>query len=248
MGDPRLGFAIEAAAPNAANLYLFDIIGDPYDGVTSGQFIKELSQVRASTINLVIDSPGGAVDDAIAMYSALKAHPANINGYVVGGAHSAASLVLQAATTRTIAPQASIMIHEAHAPVFGSAASMRAAADMLEATSAMIAGVYAERAGGTVDEWRARMLANGGDMGSTFIGKEAVTVGLVDGVGLPSFNFTPLQMVAQRVATPETPPVPAIDLAAAMVAARLESRAPSLQQLLEEYQKQPLTAAFGKGA
>lgn len=198
--DSRLGFAIEAAAKGAANLYLFDVIGDPYEGKTAGQFVKELSGIRASEINLVIDSPGGSVDDAVAMYSALKAHPARVNGYVIGGAHSSASFVFQAADTRRVAQQASMTIHEGHALAHGTAADMKATAELLENASQMIAGIYAERAGGTVEEWRARMQANGGSLGTTFIGEEIVSNGLADAIGLPSFNFTPLQLVAQRVA------------------------------------------------
>jgi ATP-dependent protease ClpP protease subunit len=204
----RLAWAIEAASQSEAVLYLFDAIGDPYEGVTSGQFVRELAKIKAADVYLLIDSPGGAVDDALAMYNALKAHPARIHGYVLGGAHSSASVVLQAADVRNIAPQASIVIHEAHAPAFGTAADYRAAADMLERTSQMIASVYAERGGGTPEEWRARMTANGGSIGSIFIGAEAVVAGLADAVGVPTRNFTPLQIVAQR-ATEEAPATPA---------------------------------------
>lgn len=208
--EARLAFAIEAANKEAvANLYLFDVIGDPFDGITSGQFVKDLSAIRAPQINLIIDSPGGAVDDAVAMYSALKAHPAKVHGYVIGGAHSSASFVFQAADVRYVSEVASMTIHEGHAPTFGTAADHAAAAEMLDAASNMIAGIYAERAGGTAEEWRSRMKANGGTLGTTYIGKDIVTNGLADAVGLPAFNFTPLQMVAQRVAPPsdETPPV-----------------------------------------
>jgi ATP-dependent protease ClpP protease subunit len=199
--DSRLAFVVEDAAKpsDAANLYLFDLIGDPFAGMTSGQFIKELSKVRSSVINLVIDSPGGNVDDAVAMYSALKAHPAKVHGYVIGGAHSAASFVFQAADVRNVSKHASMTIHEGHGGIEGTAAQHRAAAEMLEAASQMIASIYAERAGGTVDEWRERMQANGGELGTTYIGEDIVANGLADAIGMPSFNFTPLKMVAQRV-------------------------------------------------
>jgi ATP-dependent protease ClpP protease subunit len=203
-----LAWAIEAAAkPTEQNLYLFDIIGDPYDGVTSGQFVKQLASVKANTINLIIDSPGGSVDDALAMFNALKAHPATINGFVIGGAHSAASFVFQAADKRNVAPQAALTIHEAHAPVMGNAKDMRAAADLMDAASQAIAQIYQERGGGTVEAWRELMQANGGTLGSTFVGQEAVAVGLADAVSLPTFNYTPLKLVAQRVATPEASPI-----------------------------------------
>ena len=205
--DSRLAFAIEAAKSDTANLYLFDVIGDPFEGKTAGQFVKELSAIKASEINLVIDSPGGSVDDAVAMYSALKAHPAKVNGYVIGGAHSSASFVFQAADTRRVAEQASMTIHEGHAIAHGTAADMKATAELLENASQMIAGIYASRAGGTVEEWRARMQANGGSLGTTYIGEEIVANGLADAIGLPTFNYTPLQMVAQRAGQPERPEV-----------------------------------------
>lgn len=248
----RLGFVIEdAKQSDSTTLYIFDVIGDPYEGKTSGQFSKELSAVRTPVINLIVDSPGGTVDDMLAMYHSLKAHPAYVNSYVIGGAHSSASVLVQAADKRHIAPHASMTIHEAHAlPLGTTAADLRAAADYLESASNTIATIYSERSGKPAEEWRAMMLANGGTIGTTFIGKDAVSNGLADAVALPATNYTPLELVAQRLipgrvaAQVETTAeaTKPVDFKEALEAARLARTSATLQQLLED--QKPLTAAL----
>ncbi len=243
----RLSWRIEnAKAKGEADLYVYDVIGDPWgDGTNASDFVREMNALDVDRINLHINSPGGFVNEALAMYNALIGHRAEVYGYVDGSADSAASFLLQAADHRVIAKNASMTIHEGHAFAMGPASTMRSVADELDATSDNIASIYADRAGGTVDEWRARMLANGGTNGTTYRGQAAVDVGLADEVGIHVRNKDLRRIAAQ--ATPE-PTAPAIDFAEAMKAARLESRAPTLQQLVEEHQKEPLTAAFGKGA
>ena len=86
---------------NAIDIELHNEIG--LGGVTASDFISELkSHGTARLINLSIHSPGGNMLDGLAMYNALKAHPAKIHAHVAGIAASAASTVLMAGDVITM--------------------------------------------------------------------------------------------------------------------------------------------------
>lgn len=248
----RLAWHIENATSKEADVWVYDVIGaDGFweEGVNSIDFCKEIRGVTAERINMHVNSPGGYVNDAIAMYNALLAHPAEVIAYIEGSADSAASFLVQAADKRVIAKTASMTIHEGHAFAMGPASTFRALADELDATSENIAGIYADRAGGTTQEWRDRMLANGGGIGSTYRGQGAVDIGLCDEVGLASKNSVPQRIAAYfrpaaQATTDDTPSTIASEVAAAISAAKLTASAPSLLQLLEERQREPLSAAL----
>lgn len=240
----RLSWRIEnAKAKGEADLYVYDVIGDPWgEGTNASDFVRELNALDVDVINLHVNSPGGFVNDALAMYNALIGHRAEVRAYVDGSADSAASFLVQAANKRVIAKNASMTIHEGHAFAMGPASTMRAVAAVLDATSENIASIYADRAGGTVAEWRNRMLANGGTMGTTYRGQAAVDIGLADEVGIHARN----QMGRIAAQTSPEQPAPVIDFAEAIRAARLESPAPTLRQLLEQ-EPTPLSQSL-KGA
>ena len=204
----HLSWRVLNAAEDEADIDIFDIIGDPWDGTTAHDFVKELRAIKASRINLHINSPGGYVSDGLAMYAAIKSHPAQIIAYVESEAASAASFVAMAADKVAIFPQAKIFIHDAHGFVVGNAKDMRARAEMLEEESNNIASIYAEKAGGTKESWREAMQANEG-IGSTYRGKDAVKAGLADEVVKTARNYDPARIAAYI--DPELKPDPTPD-------------------------------------
>lgn len=206
MKPARLSWKVLNAAPKGvADIDVYDVIGDPWgEGPSAGDFVKEVRALNVARINLHVNSPGGYVNDAIAMYNALLSHPAHaqdgIYAYVEGTADSAASFLIQAANHRIIAKNSSMTIHDGMALALGAAADMRALADQLDAESENIASIYADRCGGTSADWRERMQASTGNRGSTYRGQAAVDIGLCDEVGLPMTN-----VFAGRVAAMVTP-------------------------------------------
>jgi ATP-dependent Clp endopeptidase proteolytic subunit ClpP len=162
-------------ASGTAEIAIYDEIG--YFGVTAGDFLTELKALDVTRIDVRINSPGGDVWDGLAIYNSLRDHPAEVTTYVDGLAASAASIIVQAGARRIAAKASEVMIHEAWGLVVGNAVDMRDAADRLDQASGMIAGVYADRAGGTVDSWREAMRAE-----SWYTGTEAADAGLVDEV------------------------------------------------------------------
>ena len=201
----RLSWRVTNAAPSHAEIDLFDVIGDPWAGTTARDFVQELRDLDVETITVNVNSPGGYVDDALAMYDAILRHPAEVTARIVVAA-SAASFVVQAADKRVITKNGKIFIHDGQAIAIGNAADFRRVAEMLDEESENIASIYAERAGGTAAEWRERMLANDG-IGSTYRGQEAVDIGLADEVDEAKAprNLEPRRVAAQEPETPAQP-------------------------------------------
>ena len=79
-------FEIRGADTDVCEIALYDEIG--YWGTTARQFRDTLKAVKAGTINLKINSPGGDVFDGIAMYNDLVDHAARGGGGGGGGSKS----------------------------------------------------------------------------------------------------------------------------------------------------------------
>lgn len=234
--EGRMAWRVSNVSNKVADLDIFDVIGDPWTGVTAADFVKDVRALSGvSRINLHINSPGGYVNDALAIYNCLRQHEAEVVAYVESQAASAASFVAMAADKVVIAKNAKIMIHDAHGMAMGNAKDMRALAEMLDEESNNIAAIYAEKAGGTPEDWRGHMQANEG-IGSTYRGQEAIDAGLAD-------ELMPMQ--DRRVAALAEEPT--FDLSGLKKGAVLEPPAPKLESLLERYSlKDALTKSGGK--
>jgi ATP-dependent Clp endopeptidase proteolytic subunit ClpP len=153
---PRSWFEIKnAAADDVATVTIFDEIG--YWGITAADFNREFRAIKAPTINLEINSPGGSVFDGIAIYNMLKASGKTINGSVMGVAASIASVILMACTKITMPANAMVMVHSPSSGVWGTAVEMRDMADVLDKISASLVATYVKRTGKTEDEVKAML-------------------------------------------------------------------------------------------
>jgi ATP-dependent Clp endopeptidase proteolytic subunit ClpP len=165
-------YRLENRASTAA-VWIYDEIGEW--GVTAADFVKDLQSITAKSIDLHINSPGGNVFDGVAIYNALRNHPATVNVVVDGLAASAASFIAQAGDTVSMERTAQMMIHDAHGVALGNAGVMREMADLLDKASDNIAGIYAARSGKPAEFWRAEMLRE-----PWYSADEAVAAGLAD--------------------------------------------------------------------
>jgi ATP-dependent protease ClpP protease subunit len=168
-------YTISNVTEAEAEIYIYDEIGDR--GVSASDFASELREIKAKKIALHINSLGGNVWDGIAIFNALRSHPAEITVWIDGMAGSAASFIAMAGNEIIMAPHSTMMIHEASGLCMGPADEMARMAGMLNQASDNIAGFYAKRAGGTIPEWRERMKAE-----TFFSDHEAVAIGLADRV------------------------------------------------------------------
>lgn len=203
-------YRITNLAGAKAEVYIYDEIG--YFGVTADDFVRDLRAIDAQSIDLHLNTPGGDVFDGIAILNALRAHPAEVTTIVDGIAASAGSFIAQAGDHRVMMRNSQLMIHDAHGLSIGNAKDMQEMAGLLDKQSDNIASIYADRAGGTTDEWRARMHAE-----TWYSASEAVAAGLadeVDGDAPPSQNNWDLSIFnyAGREAAPAPETAPQFDV------------------------------------
>lgn len=163
------------AAGAVPQLFVYDMIG-AYEG-DAAEFVQAVEAIDAPRIEVRVNSPGGLVWDAVAMYEALSRHPAAVDVHVDGLAGSAASFLVQAGDTRAVSKGGRLMIHDAQGIGIGSPAEIREYADLLDAVSDDISGLYAARAGGKPAAWRAAMTAT-----TWYSAQQAVGAGLADSV------------------------------------------------------------------
>ncbi|RLV66346.1 hypothetical protein STAN_1867 [Streptomyces sp. CBMAI 2042] len=172
----RAWYEIRNAAADEAEVLIYDDIGGWF-GATADVFVRELAAVTAPNLRVRINSPGGSVYEGIAIANAIRLHPSNVTVQIDGIAASIASVIAMAGDRIVMMPQSQLMIHDAHGACLGNASDMEEMARLLDLQSENLADVYAARAGGTREEWRARMRAE-----SWYLAQEAVDAGLADEV------------------------------------------------------------------
>lgn len=129
-------FQLVQASEDTADLYIFGDIckwAREDAGEASGNtIVKQLQAVKASEINVHINSYGGDVSEGLAIYNVLREHPAEVHTICDGFACSAASVVFMAGDQRTMSPASLLMIHNAWTFAMGNAAELRKTADDIE--------------------------------------------------------------------------------------------------------------------
>lgn len=232
-------FEIVAAGEDAVDVLVYgDIGGWAEESTSAAKFVRDLQTVKAKTLNVRINSYGGSVSDALAIYNALRRHPANVNVAVDGVAVSAASLIAMAGERTTIAENGLLMIHGPIAMAAGNAVTLREMADVLDRYARAMAPSYAAKTGQPVADMLA-LLTDGED--HWYTASEAHAAGFVDDIaaaapveasfdlgryrGVPaaaaafqrSMNMPdkPTPAAAPTAATPHQPPAAAPDPAPA---------------------------------
>lgn len=177
----RHWYTINKASPTSddvTEILIYDEIGDSWwGGVSAKEFAKDLKAIDSAAINVRLNSPGGDVHDGIAILNALRAHSAKITVIVDGLAASAASFIAMGGDEVVMGRNSEMMIHDAWSFCAGNAADMQKKAADLDRASDNIASIYAEKSGGTSEDWREVMRAE-----TWYSAQEAVDAGLADRV------------------------------------------------------------------
>lgn len=185
----NLGDDAEEPDDATAEVLIYDEIGGSF-GVSAEQFVLDLQEITAPNISVRINSPGGSVFDAIAMYNALVQHPANVTTYVDSLAASAASVVAMAGDKCVMMVGSQMMIHNAMGMEMGNAKDMRAMAEFLDRQSTNIASIYAYKAEGKTDADTAPWLELM-DAETWLFAQEAVDLKLADEIYTPKPKAAP---------------------------------------------------------
>ena len=132
-----------------ADLYIFGNISSydwPEKDKSSYKIVKELKELDADEIVVHINSMGGSVPEALAIYNVLRDHPAKIITQCDGFACSAASVIFMAGTERQMHDTSLLMIHNAWVCGHGNAAELRKQADDLDKITQMSINAYKREA------------------------------------------------------------------------------------------------------
>ena len=149
-------------------------------GLTYRDFIDDLNGLgNKKTINVAINSAGGDVFAANAIYTALKMNAATVTGTIMGICASAATIVLMACDNRRIAKNAILMAHNPSVSLWGSyqADDLIKLAEVTNTVKKSIVAAYMERLDKTEDEIGELM-----DAESWYVGQEAIDAGFCDGL------------------------------------------------------------------
>ncbi|WP_157950429.1 head maturation protease, ClpP-related [Pannonibacter carbonis] len=146
------------ARGQATEVLIYDEIGA--FGISAKGFLAELGALPDNApIDLRLNSPGGSVFDAVAIYNALQRHEGPVTVWIDGIAASAASYVAMAGDEIVMPENAFLMIHDPSGLVMGTAADMREMADTLDKIAGTMVRGYAARSGRSEDEITALMAA-----------------------------------------------------------------------------------------
>ncbi|KAF0234094.1 MAG: peptidase S14 [Desulfovibrionaceae bacterium] len=157
-----------------ATIYLYDAIGGWF-GIAAADFVQELNGLKAKTIHLRINSPGGSVFEAEAIQTAIQQHTAKVVAHVDGMAASAATYVALAADEIEISDGAMFMIHRASGLSWGNAEDLLHLATLLEKIDANIVSDYQRKTGKSPEQLMDWMKAE-----TWFSAAEALENGFVD--------------------------------------------------------------------
>lgn len=177
--------AAKAAADDGdatrAEVFIFGDIGESWwdETVTAKQFVKDFSAIEADHITVRINSYGGSVTDGIAIYNAIKRHPAQITVSIEAAAYSIASLISMAGDTVEMADNALLMIHAPWGYAVGNSAELRDMADTLDKYAQAMSSSYVAKSGMDQADILA-LLTDGQD--HWYTAAEALEAGFVDSI------------------------------------------------------------------
>lgn len=109
---------------------------------------------RSSEISLYINSPGGNVDDTMAIYDTMCFVSSPIATYCIGRAQSGAAIILAAGTKdrRHALPHAKVMLHQPWGGISGQAADIKIQAEEILKAKATISEILAKHTGQSVEK------------------------------------------------------------------------------------------------
>jgi len=134
-----------SAGEDTAEIYIFgEITSWPLEesDVSSYLLSRQIEGADVKEINVYINSYGGEVAEAVAIYNTLRRHPAKVRTFCEGFACSAASVIFMAGEERVMERASLLMVHNAWTQAGGNASELRKAADDLEKINDTVAGIY----------------------------------------------------------------------------------------------------------
>ena len=171
------------------------LVGEIHHGSAMGVVMRLLHLANTKPgqdINLYINSPGGSVDDTLAMIDTMNFLPCDVATYCIGKAMSGGALTLAAGKKgkRYCLPHAKVMIHQPYGGIYGQTSDVQIQAEEILKTKDELNQMLAEFTGQPVEK-----ITEDSERDKFFSAEEAKAYGLVDEV-----------ITLQQPAKPETAP------------------------------------------
>ena len=134
---------------------------------------------RGSEISLYINSPGGSVDDTMAIYDTMRFINSSVATFCIGRAQSGAAIILAAGEKgkRHALPHAKVMLHQPWGGVSGQAADIKIQAEEILKAKDTINRILAKHTGQTMEKIAAQT-----ERDRYMTAEEALAYGLIDEV------------------------------------------------------------------
>jgi len=192
--DPRNPMNMPAAAPGMhryremtidemllENRVLFLVGEINYQSATAliMRMLYLSNQNKTSDVHLYINSPGGSVDDTLAIYDTMKFIGCDVATYCIGRAMSGGAVILAAGSPkkRFMLPHAKVMMHQPYGGVYGQTADIQIQANEILKTKKTLNELMAKLTGQTPEQ-----ITEDAERDKYFSATEARDYGLVDEV------------------------------------------------------------------
>lgn len=158
------------------------LVGEIHPGSAARVIMQMLyleNHKKGQDINFYINSPGGAVDDTLAIYDTMQFISSDVSTVCIGRAYSGGAVLLCAGAKgkRSILPHAKVMIHQPYGGVTGQAADTQIQADQILKDKRTLTEIIARHTGQPVER-----VAADKERDKYFTAQEARDYGLVDEV------------------------------------------------------------------
>jgi ATP-dependent Clp protease protease subunit len=132
---------------------------------------------RDQDVNLYINSPGGLVDQTLAVYDTMQFLGSDIATYCIGQAASGAAIILMAGTKgkRYILPNAKVMLHQPYGGITGQAEDIKIQAEEVLRDKVRLNSIISKCTGKPMDK-----VAEETERDRFLTATEAVSYGIVD--------------------------------------------------------------------
>ncbi len=132
---------------------------DPEKEENSVASVKDLQEILSKnknipTVNVYINSPGGSVNEGIAIYNILKRTRAYVRVFIDGFACSIASVIAMAGNAIYMPKSSMQMVHNAWTVAMGNSEELRKVADDLDKINEVVISAYMSKFKGTEKELR----------------------------------------------------------------------------------------------
>ena len=177
------GFDVESSS-----VFLFGEImdGTLYDIMTRIRGIIHMrdEEYKNSPINMIINSGGGSVYEALGIIDYIQSLDVKVNTIVRGCAMSAAALILCAGTgVRAASKNSTIMFHEMSSDIYGKSSDMKANVQHMEKLEDILLDIMYTNSKKDVEWWKTTTIKD-----FYITPKEALELGVIDTIIKPKHS------------------------------------------------------------